>query len=331
MKTCFQFVTLPVAIVIVTGIGLLSATAAAQIVDDDVQIEIVNQDGEQIQAAEIQELEPEKQIAKATASVSVEQRDGKLIITEADGTKREIDLRGAQSIVVNKSVKSVMENGQQKTQTSGKAIIIGPNGERQEIDLVGPIENDLSLPTFNDVHQADRVTNSYMIGVSCEPVGAALSAQLDLETGVGLVVLNVAPDSPAASAGVEKHDILMFADDRQLGKQSDLVEAVQIAGKEKTRISLSLLRAGKEIGVEVLPIERPAKTFGRGFGLPRAFDVFPEFNDRNFRMKWREFEPGIILGDDIHAQMKAQMDQMRAEMKELQRQFDDQIPGDKIK
>ena len=44
----------------------------------------------------------------------------------------------------------------------------------------------------------------------------ALAAQLNLQSGVGLVVSYVAPDSPASKAGFQKNDLLVRFDDQSL-------------------------------------------------------------------------------------------------------------------
>ena len=48
----------------------------------------------------------------------------------------------------------------------------------------------------------------YWVGIWCMPVPSALRAQLALPEKQGVLVENVAPDSPAAKAGIARYDIL---------------------------------------------------------------------------------------------------------------------------
>lgn len=325
----------------IAWLALVPTHGLAQESANDVQIEIVNQDGEKVRPSAIELKKQDADSAKA--GITVENKDGKIVIIDADGSRREIDVQGAQSIIVNQSAKSIMENGEQKTETFGKAIIIGPDGKRQEIQLGAPIEgaavmnwDGIEFPSaFAGVFKADRMDNRFMIGVNCEPVSETLSAQLQLESGTGLVVSYVGPDSPAEAAGVQMHDILMFADDRQLEKQLDLIESIQTAGKEKNKIQLTVIRVGKEIEIEVSPIERPAMTVDVTPGMPQKLQVIPDLNldRRNFNFKFKQMGPGVIIGDDmqqdLRIQFEDQMKQMKIQMEQLEKQMKEQFEGGK--
>ena len=321
----------------IAGFGLIPPLATAQDSGPEVQIEIVNQDGETVAPSKIQ-FQQKQDKATAKAGVTITSKDGKIIIVDADGTEREIDVQGAQSIIVNQSVKSIMKDGDQKTETFGKAVIIGPDGKRQEIELSAPVDGaagvnwqGLDFPGFAGVFKADRLDNKFMIGVNCEPTSEALNAQLKLESGTGLVVNHVGTDTPAEAGGIQLHDILMFADDRQLVKQSDLVETVQTAGKENSQLELTVIRAGKEIGVEVTPVERPAITVGVRSGMRpgQKFEILPELNGRNFDLKFKQMGPGLIIGEEMQQDLKIQFEdqikQMKIQMEQLEKQMKEQF------
>ena len=82
-----------------------------------------------------------------------------------------------------------------------------------------------------------------------------MRSQLDLGDR-GILVLSVTQNSPAAKAGVEKHDILIFADDKTLQDKKNLEEVVKLAGEEKQSFSLGLIRKGKELTMDIAPIEK---------------------------------------------------------------------------
>ena len=91
------------------------------------------------------------------------------------------------SIIIRKSFSSVDENGDLKTESSGKAIVIGPDGERQEFDLnddqgmnlkIGP----MTIEGLTPGPVADQA-KSFSLGLQCKPIPPAIASQLNLETG----------------------------------------------------------------------------------------------------------------------------------------------------
>ena len=98
--------------------------------------------------------------------------------------------------------------------------------------------------------------SGYYIGVSVVPVDRTLRSHLKLAKDQGVVVTDVVKDSPAAKAGFLKHDVLLSAGEKPLGKLDDLRKAVTAsAGKP---LSIKLLRSGKRQTLNVTPEKRPS-------------------------------------------------------------------------
>jgi membrane-associated protease RseP (regulator of RpoE activity) len=124
---------------------------------------------------------------------------------------------------------------------------------------------------------------NYWIGVECVRVDPALRAQLSLAPDVGLLVLEVAPDSPATRAGLLRNDVLLKADGNALGDVHDLAQAVVAANGKK--INLELVRANKLATISIQPAERPDE-------LGPDMTVIPP-NDREALRQWLEqLKPG---------------------------------------
>lgn len=83
------------------------------------------------------------------------------------------------------------------------------------------------------------------LGVEVEPVDEALAAQLKLPAEHGLVVRYVVPDSPAAAAGVQRHDVLTRLDDQLLIEPRQLAALVRSHQAGDT-VRLTYMRAGAE-------------------------------------------------------------------------------------
>lgn len=148
---------------------------------------------------------------------------------------------------------------------------------------------------------------AFWLGLSCDDVlGDPLRAQLGLAEDQGLLVLNVAKDSPAEKAGFKEHDVLIGAGGKPLKSVADLVAAVQEV--KEGELAIDLFRAGKPESITVQPAKRPDQPLPGGPDQPGFFGGDPEqfrkmieewqkqFGGRRPR-DWRMFvpRPGMML------------------------------------
>jgi hypothetical protein len=96
----------------------------------------------------------------------------------------------------------------------------------------------------------------FMIGVECAEVSDELRAQSGVAEGIGVAVNSVFDDTPAAKAGLKKDDILIKVGDQDLKDARQLIGAIQKAGKEKKKLTLTILRGKDEKTVVVEPAKR---------------------------------------------------------------------------
>lgn len=87
------------------------------------------------------------------------------------------------------------------------------------------------------------------LGVKVTGISPALTDQLGLAKGMGLVVSQILPESPATGV-LKQHDILLKLNDQLLIEQRQLSVLVQ-SRKEGDDVSLTIVRAGKESVVKV--------------------------------------------------------------------------------
>ena len=304
-------------------------------------IEIINQDGERVEGARLM-IGPDAGQAKpvdanpGTGNLLLKSDGGQMTYTDGDGDEQQVDLTNARSVSIQQSTQSVNQNGQLQTKVVGKAIVVDADGQRHEIILGDDGGAGLDLPAmpngFPKMFSAKRNVNKYMIGVHCGKVPPALRAQLGLAEDGGLLVNTVGPDTPAAAAGLQKYDVLLFADDKELLRQEDLVRMVQKAGENGSALSLTIMRGGKEIGVEVSPVERTADQMQVGFpGGIKGFGfggLDGGFGNGFGDMEFKQFGPGIILGgdfDDRMENMREQMQEVQQQMQEMQERMRAQL------
>lgn len=88
------------------------------------------------------------------------------------------------------------------------------------------------------------------LGLGTEEASEALTSQLKLTPGVGLVVTYLAPEGPAAKAGLKKNDLLVEFENQQLVLPSQLRKLVQVR-KEGDQVHLAYYRAGEKRGATV--------------------------------------------------------------------------------
>ncbi len=145
------------------------------------------------------------------------------------------------------------------------------------------------------------VVSEYWIGLECHPLGEVVREHLGLKQGEGLLVEQVVPKSPAAEAGIKRHDILLKAGKSRLTGVEPLVAAVERA--KDSPLTLELLRGGKKQTVEVTPAKRPEQP------MPDRWQVGPDGEQMKAFREWLEslqgndrpparfrfFHPGAIL------------------------------------
>jgi hypothetical protein len=102
----------------------------------------------------------------------------------------------------------------------------------------------------------DAEAPPFWIGVSVSEVDVLLSSQLSLPPGHGLIVNDVAKESPGEKGGVKVNDILMEIGGKPLRDPSTMRAAVQSAAEKP--VEVKLLRAGKRLTVSVTPEARKA-------------------------------------------------------------------------
>jgi membrane-associated protease RseP (regulator of RpoE activity) len=104
-------------------------------------------------------------------------------------------------------------------------------------------------------------------GMSMSPADDALRVHLSLPKDQGLIVTSLAPNAPAAQAGVQQNDVLLKLGDTPLAKAEDLEESLKAAGDKAA--SLTILRGGKSLTIPVQP--RVRVTMGPVQPEPPAF------------------------------------------------------------
>lgn len=170
----------------------------------------------------------------------------------------------------------------------------------------GPSPGD---DVFDNVLLADEQSTpnplqpgEYWLGIQCRPAFPALLAQLHLPEHQGIVVEAVAPDSPAAKAGLVQYDVLLKADGKNISDVSDLLQAVE-AAKDK-EMKLEIIRDGQPKTIAITPAKRHEEVYFPAQPPESDFEALRKWIEqlqpgagfgRQGPMQFRFFRPGVIL------------------------------------
>ncbi|MEO0481909.1 MAG: PDZ domain-containing protein [Planctomycetota bacterium] len=124
-------------------------------------------------------------------------------------------------------------------------------------------------------------TTRSWLGLSVEPISGALRSQLDLaDDAVGVVVVGVTPDSPAAAAGLELHDVVLGLDGEGVQSPEGLAAAVESRRPDQV-VTLDIKRRGRAISTTL--------SLGRRSGASNASYYFwtpSNFSGADYRSVW---------------------------------------------
>jgi serine protease Do len=128
--------------------------------------------------------------------------------------------------------------------------LLGLNAVRRDGGFILALPADAALRRRVDELARGEAAEGPRLGVALAPprVARRLRAAVGLEPRDGLLVRQVVDGSPAASAGLQRGDLLVHAGDRALTSMDDLFDALDAAGDT---LALGLVRGTEDRDVEV--------------------------------------------------------------------------------
>jgi len=218
-----------------------------------------------------------------------------------------------------------------------RVVVVGPDGKPQEMNIQQGVPRQLPripgnvvpaqpVPGLNafkiedlrmmipqmvqgQMMQMDANGPSYRIGIAIVPEDEG-----EGEDAEGLVVREVMEDSPAEKAGIEQGDVIIAINGKEAEGFTDLLEAVQAAGKANEDLLLLVERDGKEMKFEITP----AKTQGSDVGMLN-FNLAPEAG-MILDLNDAKAPAGIAFGP---AMMGGKADALKEEIGELRKEIEE--------
>ncbi len=140
------------------------------------------------------------------------------------------------------------------------AQIYSRNGGYQGVSFAIPV--DVAMQVAAQLKADGKVTRGWL-GIGIQEVNQELAASFKLDQPTGALVASVAPDSPAAVAGIQPGDVIRSYDGKSIVKAGDLPPrvAVTLPGHGA---ALEVWRNGHLLGVDVTIARLPEQTARRG-------------------------------------------------------------------
>ncbi len=139
----------------------------------------------------------------------------------------------------------------------GRVVGINTSGLSRQLELAIPVSTVARVA--DELIDKGRVSRGFL-GVGLQPVRLPESLRRTLTAApeIGLIVVSVQPDGPAAKSGLLLGDVLITLDDTPVGAPED-VQAVVGARSVGSTITATILRAGAPAEARITVGERPPR------------------------------------------------------------------------
>ncbi len=195
---------------------------------------------------------------------------------------------------------------QAQAQAQGRIVIIGPDG-KQTVREFSPHSGVVELSAGE--------WSEFIIGVGLRGVPEGFHGLMGVENGVGVLVAEVLPDSPAQQAGIQRFDLILSVNGEPVHSPEQLQKMIGKAGEQE--LTLQVRRNQDAVEIKVTPKKND---------LPRpevpgivSGTVPPVVAPGNpLHLRW--LGPGVVTTPTPGAETEALKDQLKALNQKLQEQ-----------
>lgn len=220
------------------------------------------------------------------------------------------------------------------TTASASAVIISDDESGPK-----PKSGRIVIERIEPGSEARKITRREVgwLGIGTEEASETVAAQLGLKPGEGLVITYVAPDSPAAKAGLQKHDVLVKLDQQLTVYPAQLRKLVQMH-KGGDSVDLEFYRGGQKQNVTAT-LSKTTTTSGllrdeRGWGgdlgeLRRELQNLPnsETLQQDMRVLHESLARNGVDRDELRAEIRKSIEEARRAAQTALRHAGNQVDG----
>jgi len=138
--------------------------------------------------------------------------------------------------------------------------IFSRSGGYQGIGFAIPVS--MAQAVLEDILKHGRPLRGWL-GIEAHEINPDIARALGLKSTDGVVITGIARDSPAHRAGLQPGDVIRAIDGKKIATGSDALVVIS-SRRPGSKLSLHVVRDGKETTVEVTAIERPARPADTG-------------------------------------------------------------------
>jgi serine protease Do len=140
--------------------------------------------------------------------------------------------------------------------------IVSRSGGYQGVGFAIPV--NMARNVMDQLVKNGKVVRGW-IGISIQDFTPELAEGMGLEGKEGAIVAEVVPDSPAMEAGLKQGDVIVAVDGRKVASNTELRNRIS-ATSPGTKVTLTLIRDGKERSVDLTLGELPGSAAASGGG-----------------------------------------------------------------
>lgn len=122
-------------------------------------------------------------------------------------------------------------------------ITVWRDGKKADLSLTVAERDQGGMAKGKDGGKSSAASN--LLGLKVRPLTSEDMRRLDMKTNVGLLVTGLAPDSPAAAAGIQPGDVVLAADKQPVTSVADLSGRIDAAAKKRGAVLLHIARKGQ--------------------------------------------------------------------------------------
>ena len=130
----------------------------------------------------------------------------------------------------------------------GEVVGINSAGSQDAQNIGFAIAIDTAQPIITQLQQGKTITKAYL-GVTTTPVDATVAAKSGLDIDHGLLIVDVAGESAASSAGLQPGDVIVSINGTATDDSSTLGDVIRTTGAGNV-VHLKIDRKGKAIDVD---------------------------------------------------------------------------------
>ncbi len=131
-----------------------------------------------------------------------------------------------------------------------------PPGSTGAVNIGFAIPSTTATSVADQIISTGKAVHAYM-GVGTQPITPELQQQYGLSRSSGLLIAEVAPNSPAAAAGLQQGDIILKVNGQDVTDSANLATTIR-GMKPGDQVQLTIDRNGQEQTVTVTLADRPA-------------------------------------------------------------------------